>query len=126
MGCGEGTRLNLRKRFLAYDPKRCAAQLQKSGELEWVCSLLAKKAFRLVLIVPGGVSLSFAGFNEHAGEEIAWPQVRTSYILRAFYWRNSYLIVSYTCIRFYDDCICESLLQRTDDSKGQCSFASNH
>lgn len=63
-------------RARSYDPQRCAAELQERGELEWASTVLAKKAFRLALTVPGGVVLSLAGVAGPAGREVAWPQVR--------------------------------------------------
>ena len=38
--------------------------------------MLAQKAFRLVLTVPGGVILKLAGTAVAGGREIPWPQVR--------------------------------------------------
>lgn len=58
-----------------YDPQRCTVQLQERGELEWACTAVARKAFRLVLVVPGGVVLSLAGVAIVGGIEVAWPQV---------------------------------------------------
>lgn len=63
-------------RTRSHDQQRCAAELQERGELEWACTLLAKKAFKLKLTVPGGVVLSLAGVAGPAGREVAWPQVR--------------------------------------------------
>lgn len=59
----------------SYDPQRCTAELQERGELEWACAVVARKAFRFVLVVPGGVVLSLAGVAIAVGTEVAWPQV---------------------------------------------------
>eukprot|EP00903_Cladosiphon_okamuranus_P019974 g18352.t2 len=58
----------------AYDPRRCVAELQERGELERACTVIARTAFRLVLVVPGGVVLSLAGVAIVGGREVAWPQ----------------------------------------------------
>ena len=59
----------------AFDPRRCAVELQERGELEWACAVIARTAFRFVLVVPGGVVLSLAGVAIVEGREVAWPQV---------------------------------------------------
>lgn len=64
-----------RLRARSYNPERCTAELQLAGELTWACTLLARKAFRLVLSVPGGATLLLAGVTQPAGREISWPQV---------------------------------------------------
>ncbi|CAM9594340.1 unnamed protein product [Ectocarpus sp. 6 AP-2014] len=58
----------------SYDPQRCAAELHERGELVWACAEIARKAFRLVMVVPGGVVLSLAGAATAGGREVAWPQ----------------------------------------------------
>ncbi|CAN0361112.1 unnamed protein product, partial [Ectocarpus sp. 12 AP-2014] len=63
-----------RDRHDSYDPQRCAAELHERGELVWACAEIARKAFRLVMVVPGGVVLSLAGAPIAGGREVAWPQ----------------------------------------------------
>ncbi|CAB1107096.1 unnamed protein product [Ectocarpus sp. CCAP 1310/34] len=63
-----------RVRHDSYDPQRCAAELHERGELVWACAEIARKAFRLVMVVPGGVVLSLAGAPIAGGREVAWPQ----------------------------------------------------
>ncbi|CAM9177989.1 unnamed protein product, partial [Scytosiphon promiscuus] len=58
----------------SYDPHRCVDELQERGELLRACATVARKAFRLVLLVPGGVVLSLAGVAIAGGREVAWPQ----------------------------------------------------
>lgn len=50
-------------------------ELQERRELEWACAVIARKAFRFVMVVPGGVVLSLAGVAIVGGIEVAWPQV---------------------------------------------------
>lgn len=64
-----------RLRDKSFNPERCTAQLQLEGELTYACTFLARKAFRLALTVPGGVTLLIAGVTQPAGREIPWPQV---------------------------------------------------
>lgn len=70
------SRANRRARPHAYDPQRCAVELQKRGELERACAVIARTAFRLVMVVPGGVVLSLAGAAIVGGREVGWPQVK--------------------------------------------------
>lgn len=75
-GYGSVSDLHLRARSShTYDLQRCTAELQERGELEWACTTLAKKAFRLVLTVSAGVVLSLAGAHDAGAGEVAWPQV---------------------------------------------------
>ena len=72
-----GTASGVRRRVSAYgfNPQRCAFELQQRGALNQACTVLAQKAFRLVLTVPGGVILKLAGAAVAGGREIPWPQV---------------------------------------------------
>ncbi|CAN0036580.1 unnamed protein product, partial [Ectocarpus sp. 13 AM-2016] len=63
-----------RVRHDSFDPQRCATELHERGELVWACAEIARKAFRLVMMVPGGVVLSLAGAPIAGGREVAWPQ----------------------------------------------------
>ncbi|CAM9325009.1 unnamed protein product [Hapterophycus canaliculatus] len=63
-----------RGRPYQYDPHRCVGELQERGELLDACAAIARKAFRLVLVFPGGVALSLAGVAIAGGREAAWPQ----------------------------------------------------
>lgn len=65
-----------RARSHTYDPNRCAAELQERRELKLASTVLAQRAFTLVLCVPGGVFLSFAGVAQPGRREVSWPQVR--------------------------------------------------
>lgn len=69
-----------------YDPKRCTSELLERGELKCACAVLAQKAFRLVLIVPGGVVMSLAGASQLTGREVAWPQVCVACMYTTMVW----------------------------------------
>eukprot|EP00752_Nemacystus_decipiens_P009312 g8321.t1 len=69
-----GANLRGRARSHTYDPRRCVGELQERGELSWACAVVARTAFRLVMVVPGGVVLSLAGVAVVGGREVAWPQ----------------------------------------------------
>lgn len=74
----------------------------------WACAEIARKAFRLVMVVPGGVALSLAGAAIAGGREVAWPQVRACMSLNVY--RVQHIYPQHSQDKFHTMRYCRSLV----------------